>query len=236
MPSLTAPYFEVPSGEDALRVEIPKLRRPVEKTAEHDAIIDSLLNASGSWLDAKLRRIGSPGLLLNLGLPAGSSLLHGNMLHLYAISLSDRIKEIAGVQFSCVRLSKRHGDTTALSITEAVVAKRPPAAGTVTLLTRRSYSTPAFANEVSTATESIRNLNAVNKPIRLHLSYVTGLPRTWSRLWGPTMSGIFPHEPQNPQLSAAQIVELGFDHKSVGEQLEHSVQLTVSTYPTGLSA
>lgn len=96
------------------------------------------------------------------------------------------------------------------------------------MTTRRSYATPAFGQEVQEATRAFRKIMVPNVPLGLHVSYVTGLPRTWSRLWGPTVSGVFARPSQDEKIDSAQIVELGFDHLSIGERLGHRVQLTIS--------
>jgi hypothetical protein len=163
-----------------------------------------------------------------LGFRQDSNLLSGHRLQLYAIALADRIKSLSGVQMSSIRLSKRHCDSTSVAVGQALQWMRPAGSPEVTMTTRRSYATPAFAQEVKEATRTFRKIIVPNAPLRLHVSYLTGLPRTWSHLWAPTISGVIALEAQPAEVDSAQIVELGFDHLSIGEELGHRVKLTIS--------
>jgi hypothetical protein len=61
------------------------------------------------------------------------------------------------------------------------------------------------------------------------VSYVTGLPRTWSRLWEPTITGVFgPSTGKSMRPNSSQIIELGLDHRSVGASFEHRIMLNIS--------
>lgn len=228
MVSLTTPYFSLPAGRDVLHVSIPKLRNDARRNESHDAVINSLMDSAESWIISRLGDLQHPGLRLDLGLQKQSSLLQGNELHLYAIALADRIKELTRKQFSSVKLTKQHSELSTLSLAEAVPDTRLSPRPAVTLITRRSYVTPAFSQEVYDATHDIRKSAVRGKPLRMYVSYVTGLPRTWSRLWQPTISAVWRVDSGDPSIDISQIVELDLDHKSVGERLEHKVQLTIS--------
>jgi hypothetical protein len=226
--SVREPYFIVSADEDELHV----FRHGINGRNSLEAVADSLLKSSEDWIVSKLREIQRPGFQLDLGFRPDVDLLREHSLHLYAIAVADRIKALTGAQFSSVRVVKRHGETTTLSVGEAVEAKLPASRAIVTTITRRSYATPAFGQEIQDAAQRIRGVASPNKPLRVHVSYVTGLPRTWSRLWGPTISAVFMHQSENVAAGSAQIVELGFDHRSIGEQLGHRVRLTISASRT----
>lgn len=226
--SLTTPHFLVPADEDVLNVAIPKLRYDVRSNTSHALVIDCLLESSESWISSRVRGLKQPGLRLDLGLQRRSRLLQGNELHLYAVALADRIKELAGVQFNSVKLTKSYNELSVLSVTEAVPTRTPTEEEAATLITRRSYATPAFAKDVYAATQNIRDVAIRGKPIRMNVSYVTGLPRTWSRLWRPTVSAVWGIESSSPTIDLGQIVDLSLAHISAGERLEHKVLMTIS--------
>jgi hypothetical protein len=196
--------------------------------ANWESIAELLLKSSEERIRSQLREIQNPELIVNLGFREDSNLLAGHRLHLYAVAFADRIKECCGVQLSRVRLSKQRGDSTTVAVDEVIQAERPSGAPIVTMMTRRSYATPAFGDEVRKNANSLGKVLVPNIPLRLHVSYLTGLPRTWHRLWQPTISGVFADQSQGEREGSAQIVNLGFDHQSIGEELGHRVQLTIS--------
>ena len=218
------PYFTASTDRRSVVV----LREGVNTRASWESVAESLVESSEDWIVSQLRGIQHPAFFLDLGFRHHSNLLSEHSLHLYAVAFADRIKELSGIQFNGVRLSKRHGNSTTVAIGEALPTARPLGSTIVTMTTRRSYATPAFGQEVQEATHSLRKIMVPNVPLGLHVSYLTGLPRTWSRLWVPTISGLFALQSQSKKTDSAQIVELGFHHLSIGEQLGHRVQLTIS--------
>jgi hypothetical protein len=217
------PYFSLGSQQKRLVV----FHTGITSRSTWESVAEPLLKTSEEWVVSQINGIEHPGFVLRLGFAKSSDLLSGHRLHLYAIALADRIKELSGVQFSCVRVSKEHGDSTTLTIGEAVREDRRADSTLVTMTTRRSYATPAFAEEVHESTEPLRKFFVPNRPLGLHVSYSTGLPRTWSRLWGPTVAGVLASTSRGGATDSAQIVELGFDHLSVGDRLGHRVQLAI---------
>lgn len=228
MASLEAPYFRIPTDGNALQLQIPRSHHSTEHDAQHVPIADAILESSRKWILERISGLQNPGLQLDLGLDRDVNLLREHKLHLYALALADEVKVLTGIQFACLRITKRYAETTVLSVAEAAPSRRPPHVATASLTTRRSYATPAFVSEVQDATQNIRDTIGPNKPIRLGVRYVTGLPRTWARLWEPTLAGLFPRTSET-ESRAAQIVNLALDHRSVGEQLGHRVQMTIST-------
>lgn len=213
------------SGEEERLVV---LREGINSRTGWESVMELLLESSEAWVISHSRRTEFPALSLDLGFREHSKLLSGHSLHHYAIATADRIKSLSGVQFSSVRLSKHHGNSTSVAVGEAPQWSHRGGAAEVTMTTRRSYATPPFVQEVEEATRSFRNILVPKVPLALHVAYTTGLPRTWSRLWGPTVSGVCVRPLQNEQIDSAQIVELGFDHLSIGEQLGHRVQMVIS--------
>jgi hypothetical protein len=207
-----------------LEIKLPKSPLTVERVS------DQLLESAGTWLSDKLDGVRNPGVHLHLGLESDADLLFGHKLHLYAIAVADTFKAATGSQFSAVRVTKDYSLPTTLSAFSAVPASPPAATAVVNLTTRLSYAKPVYAKAVNDATQSIRDIAAGSGPLRLRVSYLTGLPRTWSRLWQPTIAGIFnPNRSTNSTgLDSSHVTELGFDHCSIGASLEHRVHLTVS--------
>lgn len=217
------PYFSLGSQSNRLVV----FQEGITPRTSWESVAESLLKNSEEWVISRISGIEHPGFVLRLGFAEGSNLLSGHRLHLYTIALADRIKDVSGVQFSCVRASKGQGGSTTLAIGEAVRETRRGDSTLVAITTRRSYATPAFAEELHESTERLRKIFIPNRSLGLHVSYTTGLPRTWSRLWAPTVAGVFGSPYREGVLDSAQIVELGFDHLSVGDQLGHRVRLAI---------
>ena len=114
----------------------------------------------------------------------------------------------------------------------AIPTQSPNDAVAARLVTRESYAKPDFTEAIREKTQSIRDIAGGNAALRLNVSYVTGFPRTWSRLWKPTIEGIFGASAgKRTILDSSQIVELGFDHYSVGARIRHLVVLNISASP-----
>lgn len=229
-------YFVVPETGEVLHLRLPKSPVSIERTIGHVGPMSSLLDSAGRWMSSKLGGIENPGMRLDIGLPPDADLLYGHKLHLHAIALADRSKALTGVQFSSVKLTKRHCSSTRLTVASAIPAQPPRDAFAITIKTRKSYAKSGFAQVIRENTQGIRDFAIDGGPLRLTVAYVTGLPRTWSRLWEPTIAGLFGHRNREDPTGAdsSQIVELGFDHCSIGETFEHRVQLTISASPVPL--
>jgi hypothetical protein len=219
-----------------LHLRLPKSPVSIERTIGHVGPMSSLLDSAGRWMSSKLDGIENPGMRLDIGLPPDADLLYGHKLHLYAIALADRSKARDGGQFNSVKITKRHCSSTRLSVASAIPEQPPGDAFAITIKTRKSYAKSGFGQVIRENTQSIRDFAIDGGPLRLTVAYVTGLPRTWSRLWEPTIAGIFGYRnPEGPTgADSSQIVELGFDHCSIGETFEHQVQLTISASPVPL--
>lgn len=204
------------------------LGKGITTGANWESVAELVLASSEERILSQLREIQNPELVVNLGFREDSNLLAGHSLHLYAVAFADRIKERCGVQLSRVRLSKQRDDSTTVEVDEVMQTENPSESPIVTMTTSRSYATPAFGDEVRKNANALGKILVPNIPLRLHVSYLTGLPRTWHRLWQPTISGIFADQSQGEREGSAQIVDLGFDHLSIGEELGHRVQLTIS--------
>jgi hypothetical protein len=203
------------------------LRQCIKASASWESVAQKILDSSSQWIATQCREAERPALSVNLGFGHDEDLLRSHRLEDYAVVIADLTKELCGVQFQSLRLSKHQGESTTVAIGEATDVGRPPGLRSVTMETRRSYSTPAFGDEICDQTASLGSVLVPNVPLGLQVSYVTGLPRTWSRLWKPTLSGIFAN-----RVDSSQVVDLLFDHRSVGDELGHSVRLTISAWRT----
>lgn len=232
--SFAVPHF-VLSQEDVLRLDLPELHSGIRTEMQHRAAIRSILQSSQEWIISRLDGLERPGLQFSLGSVVGN-LVEGNDLVQYALGLADGIKALAGVQFDSVRLVKRKGaESSFLAVAEARATHAPRRSYSTTITTRSSYAKTAFGQQIYDATKSIRRMVSRGGPVVLNISYVTGLPRTWSRLWVPTVSAVFGPARDGNYVGPSQIVELCFDHRSVGEELQHSVQLTIAASPVKLT-
>lgn len=208
------------------------IRGAVSKRTSVAKTVKAILESSEDWIVERAQTIPKPALTLELGLAANQSLVADHCLEIYSIALADRVKERSGLQFSSIRLGKRHNDSTVIAVGPAIHRAQLADSVATDLTTRRSYATPAFAHEVAEAAVTLRKVIRPNVPISLHLSFVTGLPRTWSRLWAPTVSGVFALKPTaGGAISSGQVVELQLDHVSIGESLGHRVQIAISAEP-----
>ena len=203
------------------------LTKGINTHASWESVAEKILRSSEELILPTLCEIQDPELVVKLGFREDSNLLIGHSLHLYAVAFADRIKDRCGVQLSRVRLSKQRADSTTMEVDQVMQIEHPSESPIVTMTTRRSYATPAFGDEVRENANALGKILVPNVPLRLHMSYRTGLPRTWHRLWQPTISGIFAGQSQGETVGSAQIVDLGFDHLSIGEALGHRVQLAI---------
>ncbi len=203
------------------------LRECIKASASWEFIAQEILGSSSQWIATRCREVERPALSANLGFGHDEGLLRSHRLEDYAVVIADLTKELCGVQFQSLRLSKHQGVSTTVAIGEATDAGRPPGLRSVAIETRRSYANPAFSDEICDQTASLGSVLVPNVPLGLQVSYVTGLPRTWSRLWKPTLSGIFAN-----RVDSSQVVDLLFDHRSLGDELGHSVRLTISAWRT----
>lgn len=207
---------------------MPKSPLSIERADTDKGATGSMLDLVERWIPSRLNGIEDPGIRLDLGLRPDAELLYGHKLHLYAIAFADRLKAVTGVQFRSLKLTKRHGVSTMLSVAPAIPAQPPTDLGAVTIMMRHSYAKPGFAQAIQETTQSIRDIAVGGGPLRLDLSYVTGLPRTWSRLWAPTIMGIFGvREQQGAMMNSSHIIDLSLNHCSIGARLGHYVQLTI---------
>lgn len=221
----TTPQSALPTNATATRVV---LHQGIKGRASWDLVAQEILEVSEDWIASRCQDFDVPGLSVNLGFRQDGHFMMNHCLQDYAVAIADRIKELCGIQFVGLRLTKRKSDLTILGVEQ--VSNVPPAAELqgVTLETRRSYATPAFEEEVRIGTAPMRNLLVQRAPLKLRVSYVTGLPRTWSRLWKPTIAGVFPDQSGRHGTESSQVVDMGFHHRSVGEELGHGVRLTIS--------
>jgi len=199
------------------------LQEGIKEKDSWESAVQNVLGSSAEWIAAQCRAVQSPALTVNLGFQDVAGLLQGHRLQDYAVVIADGIKELCGVQFLSLRLVKQQGNSTTVAVGEAVDAGQRWGSRSITLETRRSYATSAFSDEIGDHTASLKGVLVPNTPLELHVSYVTGLPRTWSRLWKPTLSGVFAN-----RVDTSQVVDLLFDHRSVGDELGHRVRMSIS--------
>ncbi|WP_141214018.1 hypothetical protein [Mycobacterium marinum] len=227
------PHYAVSSDDAVYRLAIPKLNKVADSDDSHAEAVEDLVAGSREWILSRLNALALPGIRIDFGFSPKVDIMSRGRLATFACSLADRIREIAGEQLVSIKLSKSHEQETTLSIAEAIVTRPAKAVATATVSTRRSYATPRFASEVHDATEQIRTSIRPGHPLGLDLSYLTGLPRTWSRLWLPTITGIFSKDLEASMFRDTEIVELGLHHHSVGEPLGHGVNISASLYLPG---
>jgi hypothetical protein len=225
-----AVYFDLSPGGELLHLQLPKSPTAIEMAVHDRGPLGPPLDEAARWLSKDLEGLTDPGVRFHIALRPDADLLHGHKLSLYAIAVADRIKSLSGRQFSCVKITKGHTAPTTLYVASSVRAPAPTDSVTVTLKTRKSYAKPEYTQVVHEATHPIRAVAASPGPLRLRVSYTTGLPRTWSRLWQPTLTGIFASDPSGnaTELDTSRIVQLEFDHRSIGASLDHQVQIAIS--------
>lgn len=216
---------KVPEGKSRV-----VLHESVRGNASWESVAADVLESSEDWIVSQIARSESPVLSLSLGFKDRANLLLGHDLHLYAGAMADRVKTLCDVQFSSIRVAKQHGKASTLALGEAwrKLTTHDPEALVAKLITRRSYATPGFIEEVADATQTFGKTIVPDVPLRLQVSYVTGLPRTWCRLWSPTVAAVFSSDSSARGVNSSQIVELGFDHRSIGEKLGHRVQMSIA--------
>jgi hypothetical protein len=171
-------YFALPPGDEVLHLQLPKSATAIEKAIHAKGPFGSSLDEAARWISKNLEGLAEPGLHFHIAPRPDDDLLHGHNLHLYASAVVDRVKSVSGTQFSCVTVTKGHTSPTALYVASSVLASAPTDCVTVTFKTRKSYAKPDFTRAVYEATHAIRSVAAFPGPLRLHVSYLTGLPRS----------------------------------------------------------
>jgi hypothetical protein len=221
------PGYRSLSGREAIfEFDLSALKGGRQASENYELIADSILQSCGTW-ESRLQEAQYPGIRLDLGSRGQANLLRGHRLDCYAAAFADQVKELTGRQLSSMELTKTANPISALTVGETTPDAAFPGRSAVTITTRRSYATPAFADEIGSATARLRNSLRMDVPLRLDLSFVTGLPRTWSRLWRPTVDAIFGSLQERNAAVADQVTVLKLDHYSVGDELEHKVQISV---------
>lgn len=195
-PGVARPIFR---GEERRWVALGK---GINSRENWESVAELVLESSEERIFSHLQKIQNSELVVNFGFREDSNLLASHSLHLYAIAIADRIKERCGVQLSRVRLSKQRYDSTTVEVNEVAQTEYRSDSPTVTMTTSRSYATPAFGDEVRKNASALGKITVPNTPLRLHVSYLTGLPRVWHRLWRPTISGIFADTSQGERVGA----------------------------------
>lgn len=213
----------VPAGADE-GVHVA-LDQGIKASASWESVAGQILSSSEQWIATQCREALHPALEINLGFRNGDDLSNGHRLQDYSTAIADQIKELCGVQFESLRLRKEESDSTTVAIGEALNVGVLPGRRSIAMETRRSYATRAFVDEVRDRSSSLNSVLVPGVPLGLHVSYVTGLPRTWSRLWQPTVSGVL-----EDRAESAQIVDMAFDHRSIGDELGHRVRLAIAAW------
>lgn len=229
---LPAPSFACPSGK-MNRLQVPTvLPQPEKINPSIQSRTDRFLNDSEKLLLPDLTALSSStALSLNVGIPLNTPLLQKPDLDQYAFLLAERVKQISGNQLASVWCTKRNSKISTISIDSAIPAQSSNIGQTATLITRRSYTKEQFKNEIPDAISGLKPIQ--DGPVALHISYVTGLPRTWANLWKPTIDGLggllgTRNSSEPRKVDAGRIVQLALHHRSDGPELGHSVQITVT--------
>lgn len=212
---------------DCIQVQLPRFRRSQTSDASQSESTKFLIQSTEEWLCSRVRVTERPELRLDVGLPPQSSLVNGHKLDSYALAFSDRIKALTGRQLHSLRLTKCHNSLTTLRLTEMADTVSPRATRSVAIKTRKSYAKPGFESEIRNATEKFSQLLDKSEQLHLTIAYTTGLPRTWSRLWEPTIKGVLFRPNRN--LDSARISVLHLHRVSLGDSFEHWVEIVIST-------
>lgn len=225
------PFYGIATEAAEHLVAIPAADQPGSQGIHTTAVIDDLFAQSADWIISQIEKLAEPALRIDFGFPGTGRINSGGGLPALASLIADQIKSSTGKQLASLVITKQDQKQTALTVSEAIPRRPPRAIATAAVTTRRSYTTPRFGEEIHDALSNIRSLANTHPRLALNLSYITGLPRTWSKLWLPTISGIFSNDSTAGRFNDAQIWNLGFHHLSAGEQLGHSVKISAWAYP-----
>lgn len=227
--AVKATYYVMSPDPQVIELRAPKSPLGIERDGGHGTALAAMWDSAETWMRPRFDDIQAPAARLELGLNRETDLRYGHKLHLYARALADRFKAVKGVQLTSVKLTKSCSDSTNLAIGTAIPTRHPKDATATRLVTRYSYARPEFVNAIHESTQNIRDIATESTTLRLNVSFVTGFPRTWSRLWRPTIEGIFGDSArQQCKLDSSQVVELSLSHTSVGERIRHLVVINVS--------
>lgn len=130
-------------------------------------------------------------LCLDVGLPDTVDLLNQHDLDNYAYPLASHLAKTSNRQISTVWCTKRHAQSSFLSISTAETLPERASGGSqwAVVRTTASASTTAFKEQISSQLEG-QAVELDEGPVTLELAFTVGPRRNWMNLWKPTIDSL----------------------------------------------
>lgn len=224
------PFFARPSAKPvALRVR-PRLASWMAVGHRDQIRLEEYLKDTEELIRPRLDELTGPlALSLDVGLPSDTPLLDQHDLDNYLLPLMIRL-DGRGERFVSAWVTKRHADTSYLSVAEATCLEPGPVGGACyTVRTSASIQSSAFKWEIHEQLADAPPL--AEGAVALHVSFVVGPRRSWRNLWKPTIDALerllgrsTPERRWHPR--DGRIVELGL-HSRVDPAAGHDVVIVI---------
>jgi hypothetical protein len=226
-----SPFFAKPdSGFVQLRIQ-PRLASWMASGHPDQVRLEEFLAHSYDLLEPRLEKLADPlALFLDVGLRSTIPISKQHDLDNYVFPLASRITKRSGRHFVSVWCSKRHAETSQISITRAVPAVRPTTAD-CSFMVRTSASSESVAYKQQIQEQLADATELPDGPIALQLRFCVGPRRSWPNLWKPTIDALdrilgrtMPQRKWNPR--DGRIVELGL-HCRIDPMLGNDVTIAI---------
>ncbi|WP_217898504.1 hypothetical protein [Haloechinothrix alba] len=227
----TYPFFTKPNGS-LQTLRIPPRLASWERAGHPDQVrLDEYVQHAGELLAPQFSGLPDPlALRLDVGLPQSVSLTDEHDLDNYAFPLVTQLSKRFRRQFSSVWCSKRHSETSAVAVDQAVpIDVARDTSSLPALETTASAETTAYKQQVH---EQLEGWDAVAEgPVSLQLSFTVGPRRNWVNLWKPTIDALDrllgrtdPERQWHPR--DGRVVDLGM-HCRIDSELGNRVRIAI---------
>jgi hypothetical protein len=222
---IASDWYERPLGDPLTLPTAPRLASWNKSTHPDQVKLRQYLDQAEALLGERRPVTGPWALRLEVGLPAGQSLLDMADLDNYALPLAKRLNSDTLVS---VWASKRHA--TDSCIIAAPARKTPPPNALCSVRTTASVDSVRYKEQVREGLADVAELPA--GPVRLQIALTVGPRRTWLNLWKPTIDALdpllgrtSPDRLWHPK--DGRIIELGL-HLTTNNELGNDVQIFIA--------
>ena len=221
-------WYERPAGDRLVLSAAPRLASWNKSTHPDQLKLRDYLDRAEALMGSAASSAEPWALRLEVGLPAGHSLLDAADLDNYAFPLA---KRVSNAQLVSVWATKRYAADSWISATPARKAASPVILSSVR--TTASVDSVGYKEQVRESLAGVAELPP--GPVRLEIAFTVGPRRNWINLWKPTIDALDPLLGRvNPNRlwhpKDGRIVELGL-HVTVDAQLSNDVQIFVAAEP-----
>jgi len=225
---MVSDWYERPIGDARILPTPPRLASWNKSTHPDQVKLREYLDQAEALLGNTARSAEPWTLRLEVGLPAGQSLLDMADLDNYAFPLAKRLNSHTLVS---VWAAKSHAADSRISATPA--RKTPPPNILCSVRTTASVDSVRYKEQVRESLAGVAELPT--GPVRLEIAFTVGPRRNWLNLWKPTIDALDPLLGRSSpdrlwHPKDGRIIELGL-HLTIDNQLSNDVQIFIAAEP-----